>query len=306
MQPASMVLRRSEQLLVFPGARPGPGQPCSSRPRPGAWPPIPVPRRRQVAGRVAPRASPLQQPAAPPPAAPPARRTRGALPDQALYAAIKAADSWQGCAALLSEAGPRLDAMLISCLVTQTVRTSARRHGARAHHLSRSEASRWSAYLEALAATALARLRTFLPQQLSNVLWGLAKLGWRPGAPWLRRYLQVGGNRMPWHAHECRRCLQAGGNRMPWLQPVLSCLARAPWPDRGTIAHAPTPRVLAGRRKPSGSSCGSLPATWRSCSGRWRACGSRCVPSNTATAAPLQRGAPPRPACCCPPRWTRP
>ncbi len=125
-----------------------------------------------------------------------------ALPDARLQHAIRICSTWQQCDAVLDAHEQQLDAMLISCLVTQAVRVAGtatapattadpvqakQPSGGAAKR--RAEQKALHSFLGRLSALALARSRSFRPQQFSNVLWGLAKLGHRPGSEWMEQYL---------------------------------------------------------------------------------------------------------------------
>ena len=147
------------------------------------------------------------------------RRRADALPDPALSAAVRACATWRACAALLDAEGARLDAMLISALITRTVRAvqeededllhplftggaaasaagAAVVSGGAAAVASAARRADLDAYLSRLAALALRRLPGFRPQQFANVLWGLARLGHRPPPAWMDAYLAAAEERL--------------------------------------------------------------------------------------------------------------
>jgi hypothetical protein len=179
------------------------------------------------------------------------------LPDQLLFNSIKGCSLLFDCQQLLSACGQRLDAMLLSTLVTQTVYVAVgpseqqqqlqqdelKRAGDQAPQQpaasyspqyssssssstssmlaessrdsissskkvtgsSRSGAQALSRYLRQLSDVALQLCSSFRPQQFSNVLWGLAKCGYRAPTAWLGHYL-----------HQVRHRLES-------LQPAFMC-----------------------------------------------------------------------------------
>jgi hypothetical protein len=147
------------------------------------------------------------------------------LPDQFLFSSIKACSSLFDCQQLLSANKQQLDAMLLSTLVTQTVYVSVdhpeQQQEGQQQELelvlqqqrpapaaascstssssstvagtSRAAAQVLSRYMRQLSDVSLQLCSSFRPQQFSNVLWGLAKCGYKAPSAWIGHYLaQVG------------------------------------------------------------------------------------------------------------------
>lgn len=227
---------------------------------------------------------------------------RGALPDSRLFSSIKACRTWVDCQQLLALNAHSLDAMLLSTLVTQTVAVTvsqppppassgvaapgtcqlqqqldsasanASTSGSKARGRPRArDAAGLARYMRQLADAALRGVGGFRPQQFSNVLWGLARCGYRPQAGWLDQFLEqvgafstaaetIGGS-----AATCTRQLLLAAPAMP---AACASLTR-PLPR---LSHA---RLVVHANR---QSCGWWPssrATWRSCCGRWLPC-ARC------------------------------
>lgn len=148
----------------------------------------------------------------------------GALPDPLLFSNIRSCSSWLDCQRLLSANAEQLDAMLLSTLVAQTVyvqlgveqqQTAGRSQVGHSLDSSSAQAAlrvvdisrtsnrvrssvrprrasskvTFSHYVQQLADISLLLISGFRPQQFSNVLWGLAKCGYKPSAVFIDTYL---------------------------------------------------------------------------------------------------------------------